>query len=127
MSSNAEGGHFNTDGAPRAGHESDILISGDADYPSDTSSTPTPTPSSAATPTPTPTPGQGAVLGAAATPTSTPAPAVLGAQAQQGEVLGAQALAPTGVFDQLIANLLKAAGIIISGLGLLGYAKGKWA
>lgn len=135
VSSNADGGHFNANGTPRAGHESDILLSGEADCPTVAGAvatptpTPTPTPSHTPTVTPSPTPTETpTVLGAAATPTS-PAPAeqVLGAQAQQGEVLGAEALAPTGVFDQLVSNLLKITGTLVTGLGLLGYAKGRRA
>lgn len=112
VSSNADGGHFNTNGTPRAGHESDILLSGEADCPTVAGAVATPTPISTPFPTPTPTPAPGQVLGA---------------QAQQGQVLGAEALAPTGSFDQLVANLLKVTGVIVSGLGLVGYAKSRRA
>lgn len=153
VSTNSGNGHLNTDGTPRAGHENDILFSGDVDCPGATPSptssaliasspsptsslspslspSPTPSPTPSLTPTPSPTTATttttttnttNTVAGAAAV--STPAPAVLGAQALQGQVLGASALAPTGTFDELLSLGLKMLGVIISGLGIVGYVK----
>ncbi len=123
------GGHFNENGTPKAGHENDY-------FGACITVTPTPTPTSGVTPTPTPTSG----VTPSPTPTSTPEPTATPTQEptstptpgqsdnsststnssttqESGQVLASSTtLAKTGVAQDLLFNLFGLLGSSFVGL-----------
>ncbi len=121
------GGHFYEDGTPKAGHENDYMGACHAEVVAEATSTPTPSADPTATPTPTPaaTAAPASNNNESSSNNSSNSGSNTGSTPEQGEVLGAETYAKTGVVEDVIMNTLGSVGGLMTAVGSVLYGKKK--